>query len=163
MYIVYLIISSQSIIKGGEGGIGWFYKWHIRLPVLWPRYDGWDRVLMNLGPAVAPMLLAVVGVEILRGATVLLLHTLVEVSIVRLSKFIHLYNRLICYKFRIGPSGSDLGSSMQSSPHHSPRNSSPVNAAGNLTNNLHKMVILYLTISLNLLIPFFLSFLWQFS
>jgi protein bicaudal C len=40
---------------------------------------------------------------------------------------------------KIGPSGSDLGSSMQSSPHHSPRNSSPVNAAGNLTNNLHKM------------------------
>lgn len=40
---------------------------------------------------------------------------------------------------RLGPSGSDLGSSMHSSPVHSPRNSSPVNANGNLTNNLHKM------------------------
>lgn len=40
---------------------------------------------------------------------------------------------------RLGPSGSDLGSSMNSSPVHSPRNSSPVNAAGNLTHNLHKM------------------------
>ena len=77
----------------------------------------------------------------------------------RLSKFIHLYKWLIFYKFRIGPSGSDLGSSMQSSPHHSPRNSSPVNAAGNLTNNLHKMVIFHLTIFLNLSITFSLSFL----
>lgn len=40
---------------------------------------------------------------------------------------------------RLGPSGSDLGSSMTSSPVHSPRNSSPVNAQGNLTHNLHKM------------------------
>ncbi len=37
---------------------------------------------MDHGPAVALMLLDVVGVEILRGATVLLLPTLVEVSIV---------------------------------------------------------------------------------
>ena len=44
--------------------------------------DGRERVLVDLGPAVAPMLLAVVGVEILRGATVLLLPALVEVSIV---------------------------------------------------------------------------------
>ena len=42
--------------------------------------DGRERVLVDLGPAVAPMLLAVVGVEILRGATVLLLPALVEVS-----------------------------------------------------------------------------------
>ncbi len=44
---------------------------------------------MDLGPAVAPMLLAVVGVEILRGATVLLLPALVEVSIV-ISAFLFL-------------------------------------------------------------------------
>jgi len=40
---------------------------------------------------------------------------------------------------KIGPSGSDLGSSMHSSPVNSPRNSSPVHSNGNLTNNLHKM------------------------
>ena len=40
----------------------------------------------------------------------------------------------------MGPSSSGLGSSVHSSPILSPRNSSPVTAAGNLTNNLHKMV-----------------------
>jgi hypothetical protein len=40
----------------------------------------------------------------------------------------------------MGPSSSGLGSSVHSSPVLSPRNSSPVTAAGNLTNNLHKMV-----------------------
>ncbi len=40
----------------------------------------------------------------------------------------------------MGPSSSGLGSSVHSSPILSPRNSSPVTAAGNLTNNIHKMV-----------------------
>ena len=56
--------------------------------------DDRERFLLVLGPTVAPMLIAVVGVEILRGGDLLPLPPLVEVTNIISERIVHTRTRI---------------------------------------------------------------------